>query len=351
MEALATHAFAPAGLASLTCDERGTGDSQGSYDLAGPNDVADVQALFAWFTARSDISDTEIGAYGEAAGGAEVWNAAVAGVPFKAIVPAYTWTSLADALHPHGVLDTSLLALLTLQGSPSWNTAQGISERSPRGALHSLAVPTLMIQSRQGLLFDLGQATAAYKLLAGPKRLFVGDGSEKSGMPAAVAWFTRYLAAGPSVGNGVELEHEPADGTTTVFRTLPSTRSVSVNLPGRAASRTVRLPGGPLETFGGGSVAVRYSGASASWTQLVATVSVAGSKTVVTEGATPIKTTSGVATIPLLDQAVLLPRGKRIVVTLGFAGGVFGEKQASNAKIALGRETLDLSVLQRAVSR
>src|SRR6266496_2156905 len=39
-------------------------------------------------------------------GGGAVWNAAVAGVPFKAIVPAITWTSLGSALHPNGVPKT-----------------------------------------------------------------------------------------------------------------------------------------------------------------------------------------------------------------------------------------------------
>ena len=48
----------------------------------------DAQAIFNWLAARSDVSDTQIGALGQILGGAEVWNAAVAGVPFKAIVPA-----------------------------------------------------------------------------------------------------------------------------------------------------------------------------------------------------------------------------------------------------------------------
>src|SRR5579862_3075559 len=103
LERLAETTFAPAGFASLACDERGTGSSGGSADLAGPADVGDARALFDWLAARPDVSDTEIGAYGESAGGAEVWNAAVAGVPFKAIVPVDTWTSLGEALDPHGV--------------------------------------------------------------------------------------------------------------------------------------------------------------------------------------------------------------------------------------------------------
>src|SRR5213078_799291 len=47
--------------------------------------------------------------------------------------------------------------------------------RSSRSKLHSLTVPTLLLQGRQDFLFDIDQALAAYKLLAGPKGLYLGD--------------------------------------------------------------------------------------------------------------------------------------------------------------------------------
>ena len=64
--------FANAGFASVMCDERGTGASGGSFDLAGRNDANDAQAIFNWLAARPEVSGTEIGAYGEDLGGAEV---------------------------------------------------------------------------------------------------------------------------------------------------------------------------------------------------------------------------------------------------------------------------------------
>ncbi len=85
-------ALAQYGFAALACDARGTGASGGTFGLDGPTDVQDAQDLFNWFAARSDVSDTKIGALGLSLGGGEVWNAAAAGVPFKAIVPATTWT-------------------------------------------------------------------------------------------------------------------------------------------------------------------------------------------------------------------------------------------------------------------
>jgi hypothetical protein len=340
--------FAAANFASVSCDERGTGSSAGDRDLAGPADAQDAQAIYDWLAARPEVSDTEIGAEGEDLGGAEVWNAAVAGVPFKAIVPADTWSSLATALTPSGGLNVNLGDLLHAWAPSPWNTAPGIAARSYLSHLHSLTVPTLIVHERKSLLVDLSQATTAYRQLSGPKRLFIGWAA--SPVPEAVAWFTHYLAGGKAAGSGVEIQHEQPDAATTTFPNLPPTRSVTVNLPGRAEKRSVRLPGGPLETFGSGSITIRYS--DASWTQAVARVTTADNE-LVTEGIAPIKAPDGVLKIHLLNEAVLLPRGKKLIVTLmrrddefhGSGGGT------GSGKITVGRITLRLSVLQRAVSR
>ena len=338
--------FAAAGFASVSCDERGTGSSGGSFDLAGPKDAQDARAIFDWLAARPEVSDMKIGAYGEDLGGAEVWNAAVAGVPFKAIVPADTWSSLGQALKPTGVVNAGLLQLFADEGPPAWDTASGISSRSYRAHFHSLSVPALIVHDRQDFLVDLGQATAAYRLLSGPKRLFVGWSGAVPPKQEVVAWFQHYLGGGPAVGSGVEIQHESPDKTSTTFRRLPPTRFVSVNLPGSALRRSVRLPGGPLETFGAGNVTVRYAGAS--WKQVVAKVSTANG-TLLTEGAAPVKKREGVLTIPLLDEAVFLRRGRKLVVTLSSHDGTFGG--TATGKIAVHRLTLKLSVLRRAVSR
>lgn len=334
--------FAADGFASISCDERGTGSSGGSFDLAGPTDAQDAQAIFNWLVAQPSVSPTKIGAYGENLGGAEVWDAAVAHVPFKAIVPAYTWSSLARALRPTGALDTRALSLFAAEGSQAWNTTSGIAARAYRGHLHALTVPTLIVQSRQDYRWDLSQATAAYRLLAGPKRLSIVWSQPQSEVEA---WFTHYLAGGPKVGSGVEIQHESPYHAITKFLRSPQTRVVSVNLPGSALTRSVWLTGGPLETFGGGNVTIRYTGAS--WKQVVATVATA-SGTEVTEGAAPLTKSAGVLKIPLLNEVRLLPRGKTLVVTLSSHDATFGG--ASGGTIAVGRVTLKLSVLQRAVS-
>ncbi len=387
-------ALAQFGFAALACDARGTGGSGGKFGLDGPRDVQDARDLFSWFAARNDVSNTQIGALGLSLGGGVVWNAAAAGVPFKAIVPAISWTDLGSAFNPNSVPKAGEIAGLGQvvpfsQWDPSLTQARNDllggtvsaavksveTARSSRPKLHSLTVPTLLLQGRHDFLFDLDQATAAYKLLAGPKRLYLGDiGHFPAKNPAAeeptylaevVGWLHEYLVGGPKlVGGGVELAHDPWDGRTSLYKSIPRARSLSVNLPGTkklflggSVHRSVRLPGGPLETFGDGSLSVRYSGNDGQWTEIRAMASVKGSKTPVTVGAAPLTRSSGTLKIPLLDEAVLLPRGKRLVVTVGAtsADGVYspivGRGAGGSPAIKIGRITLKLSLLKRAVSK
>jgi hypothetical protein len=243
--------------------------------------------------------------------------------------------------------------------------------RSSRSKLHSLTVPTLMLQGRHDFLFDMDQAIAAYKLLAGPKRLYLGDlGHAPAKNPSAeaptylteaVGWFKQYLAGGPNlVGGGVELAHDPWNGRTTFYKRLPATRRQSVNLPGKrqlvgmqTVRRLVRLPGGPFETFGDSSLSVRYSDHRPDSNQLRATLSVKGSRTPVAFGAAKVTSQGGVVRIPLSDQAVLLPRGKRLIVTVGMttAGGVYTPIAGTAVELTIGRITLNLSLLRHTVSK
>ena len=389
-------ALAQYGFAALACDARGTGASQGKWGLDGPRETQDAQDLFTWFAGSPNVSNTQIGAFGLSLGGAAVWNAGVGGVPFKALVPAITWTNLATALNPSGVPKTGVLGILSqvvpishwdpaiiqvgqrlLEGKVTPAVTSTEATRSSRPQLHRLTVPTLLLQGRHDFLFDMDQAMAAWKLLAGPKRLYLGDfghppatnpGAEQSGYVSdAIAWFAHYLAAtGPAPGGGVELAHDPWNGATTSYSKLPQTRTASVNLPGRRtlngggfATRSARLTGGPHETFGGGSVTVHYSGAT-SWTHLVATISVKGSKTPVTEGAAPITSSSGVVKIQLMDEAVRLPRGKKLVVKLGATSAddvyhlgvpIYASAAPQGASIKVGSATLRLSLLRHTVSK
>ncbi len=395
LEPIATGALAPAGYASLMCDARGHGASGGLFGLDGPRDVQDTKELFAWLTARPEISDTEIGAFGISLGGGAVWEAAAAGVPFKAIVPVITWTNLVTALAPQGLSKSGLVELLAglvpqsrwdptlLAAVPALTTSSDIAsvatlaaQRQPLGSLPTLTVPTLLIQGRHDFLFDIDQALTAYRNLHGPKALYLGDlGHAPAPNPAAeqptylgevVAWLDRYVkgAADASKVPAIALAHDPWDGTTTTYAALPATRTVSVSLPGTSplksggkVVRSVRLPGGPMETFGDTTITVPYANASG-WDRLVAVLTSSGSSTPISAGGVKLSGASGTATIRLMDEAVLVPRGAKLTVTLGAtsvvqssANALYLDDVQPGSSITLGRATLKLSILKQPVSR
>ncbi|HVS85460.1 MAG TPA: CocE/NonD family hydrolase [Gaiellaceae bacterium] len=387
MEAVAEQSFALDGYASLACDARGTGASGGTFGLDGPKEDQDARDLFDWFAARPDVSDTEIAAFGISLGGGAVWNAAVAGVPFKAIAPSITWTSLSTALAPQNVPKTGLLAQLAVavpfaSWDPSLTAARDAllggsvtsdvttigDARSALGALATLQTPTLLLQGRQDFLFDIDQALAAYRLLPGPKHLYLGDlGHTPAANPTAeqpvylfevLNWFDHYLKgqeSGIDKANPVDLASDPFDGTKLSYPGIPATKTATLVLPGTKklaaaahVSRSAALKGGPSTSFGDSTLTIRYSGAK-KWTHLVATVAVAGSKVPVTLGGVRIAKSAGVATIKLLDEAVPIAAGKRIVVTLGAtsgADGVYTDKAPAGASITIGAVTLKLSLLK-----
>jgi alpha-beta hydrolase superfamily lysophospholipase len=395
MEPLATQFFAPAGYESLQCDARGHGASEGLFGLDGARDVQDTKELFAFL--QSQTGNASIGALGISLGGGAVWNAVTSGVPFKAIVPEITWTSLISALAPQGLSKSGLVQYLAglvptsrwdpqlLAASPGLTTSADLAattalsaSRSPTAKLASITTPTLLIQGRHDFLFDIDQALAAYRRLRGPKRIYLGDiGHSPAPNPRAenatiygeaVHWFDRYVKGTP---NGIEkqppivLAHDPWDGKPTAFKSLPATKTISVMLPGTSTLsgsggktvRSVRVTGGPHETFGDSTVVVRYSNAQ-SWDRLVAVLAVQGSATPITAGGVKLTASSGKVTIKLMNECVRFAAGKRLVLYLGPtsltqspANALYLASVQPEAKVTIGRVTLNLSVLKQAVSR
>jgi alpha-beta hydrolase superfamily lysophospholipase len=394
MEPLATLFLAPAGYETLECDARGHGLSEGLFGLDGPRDVQDTRELFTWLSTHT--GSASIGALGISLGGGAVWNAAVAGVPFKAIVPVITWTNLVTALAPQGLSKSGLVNLLAslvpesrwdpelLTAKPSLVSSTNMgavtalaASRSPLAKLSSLATPTLMIQGRRDFLFDIDQALAAYKALKGPKRLYVGNLGHAPGIsPAsapdaaiywgeAVKWFDRFLK-GTANGidkNVIELGHDTYDGKTTTYTTLPALKTSSVTLPGSTTItgsngkvvRGARITGGPHETFGVTKVVVRYSGAQ-NWDRLVAVLAVGA--TPITAGGVKINAAQGTVTINLMNQMLRVPAGKKLTLYLAptslaqsSANALYLASVQPDAKITIGRVTLGVSVLKKAISR
>ena len=88
------------------------------------------------------------------------------------------------------------------------------------------------------------------------------------------------------------------------------------------------------------------------------TATIRGKQVVVSAGGIRLSGAQGTARIPLLDEAVRIPAGARIVVSVGATSlgqpsgnPLYAADVPAGASITIGRETLRLSVLKRAVSR
>jgi hypothetical protein len=141
-------------------------------------------------------------------------------------------------------------------------------------------------------------------------------------------------------------------------------KTVTVALPGSTTiqsggkvARGVRITGGPHETFGDSTVTVRYSNAKG-WDRLVAVLTIAGQSTPITAGGVKLTAASGTAKIKLMNEAVRVPAGAKLVLYLGATSTVQSSGDAlyladvqPGSSITLGRATLALSVLKQAVSR
>src|SRR3569833_743603 len=95
--------FVNQGYAVLAYSARGEGTSTGNLGLAGPDEISDERAMFAFFAGLPQVSDTAIGAWGISYGGGETWNGLAAGIPYKAAEIAESGTDLYSALWPQGV--------------------------------------------------------------------------------------------------------------------------------------------------------------------------------------------------------------------------------------------------------
>jgi hypothetical protein len=280
---------------------------------------------------------------------------------------------------PESRWDPELLAAKqSLISSTNMATVNALAaSRSPISRLSSVTTPTLLIQGRRDFLFDIDQALAAYKVLKGPKRLYLGDlghppGISPASAPDATAyateaynWFDHFLNGAP---NGIdkrviELGHDPYDGTATPYTGIPPTKTVSVTLPGTATItgaggkvvRGARITGGPNETFGVSTVVVRYSGGK-SWDRLVAVLAVG--RTAITAGGIKLNTAQGTATIKLMNQALRVAAGQKLTLYLSStslaqspANALYLAAVAPGAQITIGRVTLNVSKLTRAVSK
>jgi predicted acyl esterase len=347
-------AYLAKGYAVFAPDARGHGTSGGYVSLDGPREVADVRAEFQWLATRPEISDRQIGGWGISLGGGATWNSVVAGVPFKAVETFETWSDLYEALYPNNFgksgaiyafaqsvpterVDPALRPYLPQLISSENLTAIRplLGSRSSLRLMSAVTTPSFLFQGRRDFAFDIDQAAAAYRRLAGPKRLYIGDfGHSPSSFPGpdlahvldlSTRWYDRYLKNEP---NGVDKE-KPVQVASDPWRravsysSVPKMRRFTIARSDRRAliakgKVVYRFP--PLkrtvEQFGAPIVSLTAT-TPTQWPHLVAVLT--SGKTVLSEGATV--TTFGkkarLVRFRLISDANLLERGARLTLTFG----------------------------------
>jgi len=340
--------------AVLAFDARGHGASEGLVGLDGPNEIADVRAVFAWLRDRPDVSDTRIGAFGVSYGGGAAWNSLVAGVPWAAVATCITFTDLAGSLYPQQLARTGVIAgfvssLDQTRLDPALTAARDAAfkgdtatvaafsaARSSLAALKGVRTPVFVMHGRRDFAFGLDQALPAWSALAGPKKLWIGNighvtaTSQGPDTPAMLAegarWFDRFLAdpAGSPPAPSVTIA---AEGTSRTVSSpaLPATRQ---EVASSAAAKTVTTSAGKamwsfpattkaVEVFGAPVVKTTVT-ATGGWSRVVAVLTAVNGRRskVVSVGGVPVKPGTGTYAIRLISQATLIPRGWRLVLTL-----------------------------------
>jgi hypothetical protein len=203
-----------------------------------------------------------------------------------------------------------------------------------------LLTPVMIFQGRRDFAFGLEQGINAFRLLGGPKRLYVGDfGHAPSTFPGpdaqavfvnALEWFGLYLkgivpfAAAPAV----TLAPDPWTLKTFGYKALPptatlTTKTVSVNRTFGSRGKVVgtfTLPKRKLETFGAPVVTVTGSTKTKA-PQLVGVLEAVrgATSTIVSEGGTKLPARkSFTVSFRLISDATLIRSGSRLRLTLSW---------------------------------
>jgi fermentation-respiration switch protein FrsA (DUF1100 family) len=387
--------------AILAFDARGHGQSGGLVSVDGPREIADTRAVYDWLAARPEIDRHGIGAWGMSLGGGAVLRSLVEGVPWAAVATVETWTDLYSALAPqdlsksgaiYGLLSSvpesrrdPTLRAIEQDALASRNQAvlrAWTAQRSSRALLSKVTTAVYLFQGRRDFVFDLAQAKAAYRLLRGPKELYIGDfGHSPSTFPGpdvarvvaeGETWFIRWLIHNPipPVRFPINLSPNPWVGKAVGYKKLPATRNLKIALSGRAsfaargkAQRTTGRQRSRIETFGSARVRVQAK-LSGGWSHLVAVLTAKprrGKTIIVSEGGINTSAMSGThtLTIRMIDDATVIPRGSTLTLTL--ASNSLAQDtnnllyldlpMPAGARISLGRAQLTLPVLRKPISR
>jgi predicted acyl esterase len=388
-------AYTARGYAVFIPDARGHGRSGGFVSLDGPREVADVRTELQWFAGVPDVSDTQIGAWGISLGGGAAWNSVAASVPFRAIETFETWSDLYGALFPNDFgksgaiyafaqsvpterIDPALRPyvpqLISSENLPTVRTLLG--SRSSLRFMSAITTPSFLFQGRRDFAFGIDQAAAAYRQLAGPKRLYIGDfGHSPSSFPGpdlphvldlSTRWYDRFLKNEP---NGVDNE-KPVQVASdpwrvaTSYATVPGTKRFTLVRSGPhslAPTGKVVYTFPPLkrtlEQFGPPVVSVTAK-TSKDWPHIVAVLT--AGDTVLSEGGTvtPAGKQTWRVKFNLISDANLLKKGTRLRLTFGATSTVqnignllYLKPVPDDARLKIGFVSLSIPVLAKPISR
>lgn len=394
MNQLAESSFANEGYAVLTFDTRGHGQSGGLFSAVGERELRDYRALVGWLGARPDVDDSRIGAWGISLGGGAVWRSLVAGVPFAAAEVVETWTDLYSAFLPQG-LSKSGAAFGFLNSVPADRTGAEVAEirgpalsstnlpllrsfaapRSSQAALGTIRTPVYVFHGRRDFVFGLDQGIAAFRRLAGPRRMYIGAfGHAPSTFPGpdiaqvlteGSNWFARFLKGQP---NGIDTRprvtlaadpYRELGGAT--YAGLPPVRNVSFTFTGRrtigssaflvrSTARTRTL----LETFGAPELRISATGTYPHLVAVLKAITPDGKEITVSEGGARISLSPRPRTVAIrmISQATTIPRGSRLTLRLGPTSGdlLYITTVPTGSRITVGAVGLRLPVLRRPIS-
>jgi len=385
--------------AVLSFDARGHGQSGGLVSIDGPREIQDTRAVYNWLASQKSVDPTRIGAWGMSLGGGAILRSLVEGVPWKTVEVVETWTDLYSALVPQNLaksgaifqflnsvpqdrLDPSVLAIKDdALASRNLGAIRAFTAvRSSRALLSKVTTPVYFFQGRRDFAFDIAQAAAGYRLVQGPKSLYIGDfGHAPSTFPGpdyaqvlaeGGRWFSKHLLGVASVASPLSLAPDPWRGKAYAYSALPKTSRLhftfggSNSLTGVAkAARTSGRLRSRVETFGSAQVRVTAK-LSGGWSRVVAvlTAKAPHKKTiVVSEGGVNTSSLRGKhkLTISLINDATLIPRRAKLTLILASSSMAQNPENLlyldlpmpAKAKVSLGPARLTLPVLKKPVSR
>ncbi|SHN42387.1 CocE/NonD family hydrolase [Cryptosporangium aurantiacum] len=249
--------LAKRGMIAVNYATRGAGDSGGTVDFAGPDDVRDVRSVINWALANTDADPARIGLAGISYAGPIMLNAAAADPRIKAVVMTSGLVDIEEMLirqeTRYGLLALGfrVTAAITARTAPDFNTMLDdffanrnmdelrawARERSPVTRLDALnrnGTAVYMAHAWNDSVARNGQIMRFYDRLTGPKRLELYPGDHVS----------------PELTGVLTLPNEAFD---TLYRWLevhvagvrnPADVATPIRLRPRTPDRS-----GPLETY------------------------------------------------------------------------------------------------------